>query len=251
VIEHNEISNTGSGVYFKDTGNTLPQNNVRVRFNHMDDVDQCFRWSTTSEARNYVHQNVCTNSRIGLLTTGGGLSDDWIFNNTFYGMSGTAVYPTSLGSGGRFWNNIVAEADHVILLEGGSMPAETVIDFEHNIYHAYRQFYTGTNGSLTFAGFRNSYPAHESVSPGSMSTDPRFVNPEGGDFRLCTGAGTPSSTCTGASPAMGVADDIFDLYADGSTSDTVPPGAHVDNREDIGLRIVRPGEPQSVRVLDP
>jgi hypothetical protein len=36
----------------------------------------------------------------------------------------------------------------------------------------------------------------------SVTSDPRFVSPANGDFRLCTGKGTRAANCTGASPAL-------------------------------------------------
>ena len=251
VVENNYATNVSIGLYFKDTGSSLPQHNIRVRYNKFDGVDQCFRWSVTAEDRNYVYQNVCANSGFGVFTTGGGLSNDWIFNNTFYNIPNAAVYPTSFGSGGRFWNNIVVNTGRVVLVEGGTMPSTAVIDFQHNVYSGYQQFYTGQDGNRTLSGFRSAYPGQEAVAPLSYDGNPLFVNAAAGDFRLCTGAGNPSPSCSGASPVLSVAVDIFDLDGDGNTSEVLRPGAFVSGSEIMGVTngIQRPSAPTNVRII--
>lgn len=255
LIEHNDLSNCGTAVAWKDTGgSTLPQENVRVRFNHILNVNYCLSMSQTAEGRNYFYQNVCTNSRFGWFITGGGTSGDWIFNNTYYNLLASGVYPTSLGFGGRFWNNIVVNADRVVLLEGGSMPDSSVIDLEHNVYFGHRQFYSGTDGNLSFSSFRSAYPTHNADAPLSVEANPLFVNASQGDFRLCTGAGNPAPSCTGASPALAIGLDFFDLDGDGNTSEAIRAGAFVTNNESMGVSggVRRPpSSPTDLHVIRP
>lgn len=235
VVEHNLFSNVSSGVIFKDTQNTLAQSGVHVRFNRIDHVDQCLVWSITAENRNYVYQNLCMNARFGLVITGGGLSNDWIVNNTFVGLSVGAVYLASNnGSGGKFWNNIIVSADQVILLETIAMPEDDVIDFEHNLYFGFRRYYSGSDGPRTFEDFKRMYSTHNLAAPASIDRDPQFANAAAGDYGLCMGPWQPVSSCTGSSPAMQLAVDVMDLDRDGATGDLVPAGAYVSNDERIG-----------------
>jgi hypothetical protein len=251
IVENNYATNVSTGLILKDQSFTLPQNNVRARFNKWDGVDRCFEWSMTGEDRNYVYQNICANSGIGIFVTGGGLSNDWIFNNTFYNISQTAVYPSGNGSGGRFWNNIVVNANIAILFEAGPMPGSNVFDFEHNVYFGNGQFYQGTDGRRTLSGFRSAYPGQEADAPFSIEANPLFVNAAAGDFRLCIGPGLPAASCTGVSPVLGLALDIFDLDGDGSTVDLIRAGAHITNTEVFGVPsgIQRPSAPTNVRII--
>jgi hypothetical protein len=251
IVENNYATNVGSAVGIKDNPFTLPQNNMRIRYNKFDGVDRCFSWSTTTEDRNYIYQNVCVNAIIGLIVTGGGLTNDWIFNNTFYNISGTAVYPTSMGAGGRFWNNIVVNANRVVLVEAGSMPGTNVIDLQHNVYSGHPVFYSGADANRSLSQFRGLYGGQESIAPLSIEANPLFVNAPQGDFRLCTGAGQPAASCTGASPALAVAVDIFDLDGDGSTTDVIRAGATITGSEVFGVPngIQRPSPPTNVRII--
>jgi len=257
IVEHNTATNVVTGLIFKDTSFTYTQSGVRVRFNKWDGVDRCFEWSMTAEDRNYVYQNLCMNSGFGIYTTAGGLSNDWIFNNTFYNVPNAAVYPTSAGAGGRFWNNIVMNAGRVVLVEAGVMPGAGVLNFEHNVYWGTSQFYSGQDGNKTFATYRSTYTSQDSAAPGSVESNPLFVNPAGGDFRLCTGAGSPAASCTAASPAIGRAVDIGDLNGNGNTSETIRAGAFITNTEVMGLENSStgggasgsPAAPSNLRIL--
>ncbi len=251
IVENNYVTNVGSAIAIKDSSFTLLQNNMRIRGNKFDGVDRCISWSTATEDRNYVYQNVCANSLLGLFVTLGGLTNDWIFNNTFYNITGAAVFPSGNGGGGRFWNNIVVNANRVVLVESGSMPSTNIIDLQHNVYFNHPVFYSGADANRTLSGFRGLYGGQESAAPLSIEANPFFVNASAGDFRLCTGPGAPSASCTGASPALTIGIDILDLDGDGSTTDTIRAGAHITNTEVFGVPngIPRPSAPTNVRII--
>jgi hypothetical protein len=223
IVEYNFATNMATGLMFKDTGSTLPQSNIRVRYNKFDGVGSCIRFTVTAENRNYVHNNLCLNSGTGLNVTGGGLSNDWIFNNTYYNLSSTGLMPSANGAGGRFWNNIIYRSDRIVYVDG-TMPADSVIDLEHNVYFQYRQFYYGYDSSRSFELFKSTFPSHDSAAPASFDGDPQFMNVAGGDFRLSAG-----------SPAMNRGIDLLDLDADGSSGDLINAGAYVTGNEVIGI----------------
>jgi hypothetical protein len=244
IIEHNVGRNSGAGVYFKDSTNTNPQSGNLVRFNRFDAVNEVIAFSLTSENRNYIYQNVGMNGNVGLAVVGGGLSNDWIFNNTFYRMALAAVVINGAGTGGRFWNNICVQCDTVVLASQGAMPSEAVFDMEHNVYSAYGQFYQGSDGARSFASFKSSYAGQEQAAPASVDANPLFVNAATGDFRL-----------GGSSPAIGRGVDLHDLNGNGSTTDTISAGAHVTGAEVIGPQgglpnpPTAPAAPTAVRVV--
>lgn len=234
VIEHNFGSNAGSGVFFKDTANTNPQSGNQVRFNHFDSVGEVIAFSVTAEGPNHVYQNIGTNSGWGLTVVGGGLAGDWVFNNTFHNLSFGFVSPSQAGAGGSAWNNICVGCDRIVYVNNGSMVSDAVLDVEHNLYQGYTQFYEGTDGTLTFAGFQAAYPDQDQSVPASLTADPVFVDELNGDFRLCTGAGEPVVGCSGASPALALGVDLLDLNGSGNSGDAIPAGAFVTGSEVIG-----------------
>jgi len=222
LVENNQISNVAGGIYFKhNSGGSLPMTNVRARYNNISNAGQCVSWSI-GVGSNHFYQNICTDSSFGALITGNGLLNDWIFNNTFSNLSGGGMYLSPNGTGGRFWNNICVNCTTAIISEGGPMPAENVIDFEHNVYRGYNNFYSGVGGSQTFATFKSMYPAFEQSTPASVDADPMFISSV--NFRLQAG-----------SPARTLGLDLFDLDNDGSTTDIIPAGAYITGNEVIGL----------------
>ncbi len=236
LIEHNVGVNSGAGIYFKDTGSTNAQSGNVVRYNRFDQVNEVIAFSVTAEGRNYVYQNIGTHGHTGVLVTGGGLSGDWIFNNTFYRMSLTAVAPSQLGQGGRFWNNICVECERAVYVEGGTMVASSVLDLQHNLYFGYGIFYTGSDGNRSFSDFRSTFAGQEQQAPASIDSDPELVDLAELDFRPCRATGVPAASCASASPALSLGVDLHDLDRDGNTSDLIPAGAYVSGGEVIGIQ---------------
>ena len=224
IIEHNDLSNAGAGVYFKDTGVTNAQNNNRVRYNAIHGVLEAVAFSITAEDRNYVYQNLITGCDFGLVVTGGGLSNDWIFNNTYYNCAQAVVYlANSSGSGGRFWNNIAHTSPIGIATNGFTMVADTVFDGEHNCWFNLTNFYNGSDGNRTFASFKGAYADQEQAATVSVESDPLFVT-NGSNFHL-----------QGGSPAATLGVDLGDLDVDGSTVDAIPAGCYVSGTETMGV----------------
>jgi hypothetical protein len=253
IIEHNDCSNSGGGVSFKDCPTCAgDQSGNIVRFNKFTNIGQVLGLShqsggTGTEGRSYWYQNV-SNASFGSAVKISGATNDWIFNNTFYGGTGgsSAAYDLSTAntSGVRLWNNIIHTVDYGIIVGNGgaTMVADTVDDLEHNVYWTFAQtFYWGSDGNRTFVSFTGAYSdqdqANSPAGTESVNSDPRLANPAGGDFRLCTAAGVPHASCAGASPAINRGVDLHDLDGDASTTDAINAGAYITGNETIGLDV--------------
>jgi hypothetical protein len=114
------------------------------------------------------------------------------------------------------------------------MPPAAVIDLEHNAYQTYSQFYSGPDGGQDFAGYLATFPDHDQAAPASIDADPVFIDAAAENFRLCTGAGQPAASCPGASPAIALGIDIFDLNGNSDTTDLIPAGAYLTGNEILG-----------------
>jgi hypothetical protein len=216
LIEHNYFADSGSGFYFKDQLDTL-QGNI-VRFNTVENCTEGFAVSMTNEARNDIYQNLFIDCGIGFEVTGGGFSSEYIYNNTFIN-SGTGVFLNSpVGLGGRVWNNIFENTGGALLfLEGDTMPAASVVSFEHNVYHTFAPFYHGSDGNRDVASYQGAYGDQDIALPISITVDPLFVNPGAGDYRL-----------QGGSPAL-------TLGRHPDTAAIIPAGCYITGTETIGL----------------
>lgn len=141
----------------------------------------------------------------------------------------------------------------MIYVENGAMVADTVLDVEHNVYFGSTRFYSGSDGNRDFTSYKSAFPSQDQAAPASVESSPLFVNAAAGDFRLCTGAGVPAPTCSGASPALNRGVDLNDLDSDGSTTDNIPAGAYITNNEVIGrtttVSSVPPAPPTNFQLI--
>ncbi len=244
TIENNQFSTSNSGVFFKDTGTTANQGGNIVRFNRFTTVREAVVWSQltagSTESGNDVYQNVITGctQAFGFIDgpAQGSQSDD-VFNNTAYDCSTSfATLDNNDGThlGIRFWNNI-ASTTTLGISSVSTMSAATIINFQHNVYRSFTNFYNGSDGNRTLASFTAAYTDQENTSPVGVDADPGFVNAATGDFRLCTAAGVPHASCAGASGILTQGVDALDLDGDSSTSDNIPAGAYLTGLETIGI----------------
>jgi hypothetical protein len=125
------------------------------------------------------------------------------------------------------------------------MPTDLVVDLEHNLYFTFTNFYTGTDGNRNFTNYLLLNLTQDQLAPASRNVNPLFANASGADYRLCTGAGAPVASCSGASPAMTLGIDLFDLNGNGSTSDSIRAGAYVTNNETFGPSAAGPQSPSA------
>ena len=234
LIEHNDISNCGSGIYIKAVFLTSSQDRTVVRFNAIHDVlAQGLIMQHTTDGR--VYQNVIRDNPIGILFSG----DDRpghhprngiVANNTLDGNS-TGVLYNGVRENLRFWNNIITNSATAHYSDGAT-PGNVRI--EHNDYGGITGHFARFRGvGYTFSDWRDAF-SHDDAAPASITRDPLYANGPSDDFRLCAGPRTPVRACSRTSPAWTLGIDLLDLDGDTSTSDTVPAGAYVTGNESVG-----------------
>lgn len=239
IVENNYVYNSGSGVAVKGIFGANSQLRTIVRHNLLVGNLIGMYLAGTRDAR--VYQNVVRDGGNGVqLTAQSPETDDHpindiVANNTFHSMSQACVLIISNAHQNvRIWNNICSNStSRVFTIGNNPMPVEGAIDVEHQIYDGYGGFAQDSTGLKSFDQWKASY-GHDSANPASIQSDPLFVNESANDFRLCTGAGAPASSCTGASPAMTRGVDLLDLDNDGNTTEVIRAGAFVTNGETIG-----------------
>jgi hypothetical protein len=251
LIENNEISGCGTGVFLK--ANTTPT---------YPDANGLRSWNTIS--KNYIHdcstgitlhrthqtdqlqkitQNILQNingdfGAIKVWSFGDAESDPnnvKVVNNTIvdslyaFWLSDLIANTTN----NIFWNNIVYKSsstgsivriNHAEASYNGIAPANA--DFEHNLY--YNSPYQATGeavASLSLATWKATY-GQDSSSPAAITNNPLFVSYATNNFKLQAG-----------SPALILGIDILDLDRDGATNDTIPAGAYITGNEIIGRTV--------------
>jgi len=248
IVQHNYCGDSNAGIILKDNdavGNTGGGNTFRL--NYFDDMSAAgFTIShiTAGETASIFSQNIVDgNVRTCINIISAPSGDDFI-NNVCY--NGQAFSPGLISIGGastagmRIWNNIGHTLPYMAAVEVGGMYAPAVADHEHNAYYNFFEafFIDESAGTDNFAQWLAGTTGQDEDAPASTSTsDPRFANIAGDDFRLCTAAGVPDASCVGASPAIALGVDALDLDSDSSTTDTIPAGAYVTGNEIIGLDV--------------
>lgn len=235
VIENNEISNNGTGIYSKSsyTPSALtPAVTIRkniIRNNSADGLG-LQSWSNW-----HIYQNLILGNQFGITMfnyqyyVGGAQPRNYrVANNTLYGnqvnfrLEGSCNLATNM----VYRNNIAynASANSIWGEQSGCTTNITKSNYDFN-YNMYGQ---GSNfGDLFFLRFPLSTwqsATYDYQDPNSTSgTNPLFVNASGGNFRLQAG-----------SPAINAGRDILDLNNNGSTTDTINLGAYITGNEIIG-----------------
>jgi hypothetical protein len=127
-------------------------------------------------------------------------------------------------AGHRAWNNICSNTTEWGMIFGGasSMLTPTNFSLEHNVYHSTGGGMMTNEDAHSLSQWKSNF-RQDSAAPASITSDPRFVNPGGGDYRL-----RPDS------PARALGVDVLDLNGNGSTTDVIPAGVYVTGSEVIG-----------------
>lgn len=231
LIENNEISDSGSGIFLKatlaQTGRFDIRNNL-IRNTWMGIA--VHRSPNTESAPVRIHQNIIAGAEYGVVIwmfdVATGPHNVKIVNNTIYGAR-TGLYMNGeviAGANHVFWNNIVSNSvDYAINWNASAATLSSDrLDAQHNLYYGYGRFAIVWDQNHTLQSWQSGF-AQDSTAPASRSADPLFVNATQQDFRL-----------QASSPARVLGIDLFDLNGNGSTTDTVPAGAYVRGNEVIG-----------------
>lgn len=225
LMEHNEITTCLHGLFLKGYDNPGP---FTLRYNYIhDSVGRGVRFGELMDGGAVVSQNVLLNNMYGCYTadaTSDGPMNTKIVNNIIDGGThearGTVFYYSTLNGieNALLQNNIVVNANHGI--DAGTDNAIDQLTSDYNNVHNCSVEYISPTGEMTLSEWQSAY----SKDLNSFTTDPEFMDPSGGDYRL-----RPGSPCENA----GI--DILDLDNDGDTTDPVNIGAYITGDECIGL----------------
>lgn len=255
LIEHNEISDSGSGIFLKAPGAQpdAPIARFVIRNNYVHGISgsgiAVHRSPNTANEPVHVYHNIVTNSGIGLNIWGfdGGSTDPRnvkFVNNTIVN-NGTGIlipYGVVSDAGHVIFNNIIANSGEYAINYGGANVriGTPHIDFQHNLYDGNARFGIVYTTNQTFSSWQSSFQ-QDSANPASRQAATLFVNSGSHDFRLLD-----------TSPAIDAGIDILDLNRNGSTTDRVTIGAYISGTETIGLtsgeRIAPPSAPRDITI---
>jgi hypothetical protein len=256
VIENNTFHSSGVGVFIKGQHPGFTQDRTIIRRNLIFNMGASgIMLLASRDAR--VYQNVIRDSQWGLTvySLGGGPTNDIWANNTVHNSryAGIRFRGSATGwSNIRFFNNVVTGSSEAAV-NGEMFSGPSSSSFQHNAYFGFQNFANFAATYRTFDYWRNTW-GQDQQAPASTSSDPRYVDAAGGDFRLCTGPGAPAATCTTGSSVLNLGIDILDLNNNGSATDAIRPGAYITGNEVIGhggtvTTSPAPSAPTNVRVI--
>lgn len=256
LIEYNTIYDS-DGVFFIKR-NYLVESTWTVRYNHAYSVVRGIRadqLTDTSTAETVdVYQNLLVDVTEACFVTwqydGSDTTGLRFVNNTC--VNGALAFESATldaSAGHKVYNNIFTSVPlGYRTADYAAAWTTTTIDAQHNVLE----------GMTNAATFRYELSGQSTVSFAtwqgygqdidSSQSDPVFANAAGGDYRLCTAAGVPHASCSGASPAINLGVDIFDLDGDSSIVDSVNAGAYITGNETIGAGASSVSAPVRLRI---
>lgn len=258
VIENNEITDSGSGIFLKAPADENVPNWIDqfiVRYNRIARTQYgiaMHRSPNTAARPARIYQNIVTDSMIAIRIwnfSGDGTdpANGQFVNNTLYNnqeslnVNGTLVP----NSGHYFWNNVVANSTIYAVNNDGPVAnmAMSKINSQHNLHWSFRRFGIVWTTNYNTIGEWQAGTGMDTQAPASTSADPLFVNAAAGDFRLAAN-----------SPARTGGVDLLDLNFNGSTSDGIPRGAYITGNEVIGRggsvsTLAPPRAPTNLRLI--
>jgi hypothetical protein len=232
LIENNEISNSGSGIFPKGNYNY----DITIRYNWIENTRKGIRvsYSDATRGENRIYQNVIRNGtdieHIGIEVAES--SFNWtVANNTIYSvMNGIYLFSGTTGGNIRIANNVIANTTTAL----NAWESQAVVPGPgRNLYQNSTQWAWSGRAYSSLAAWALAATADAS----SISASAGFENAGAGNFRLAA-----------TSPARGLGVDILDLNLNGSYSDLINSGAYQTGSEVIGRNLgPRPVPPSSVR----
>lgn len=234
LIEQNEISGCGSGIFLKGNYPPAPTAGSTIRNNLIYNVVHTGIAVHVSPqpdgAPIRIHQNIISGagySGIRIWPFGDPVREPRLVqavNNTIFNARiGVELNGTLIANARHmFWNNIVYGSSTYAVNHVGGAGNLTVdkIDFEHNIYTAGNVTLVGDGREMSLSTWKTTFN-QDNEAPASSSVNPLFVSAT--DLRL-----------QGSSPARNAGVDVFDLDGDGSNSDPIALGAYAVGNEVIG-----------------
>jgi hypothetical protein len=245
TFEHNELFKCGTGIFLKG-GPPRHVGFFTIRYNLLYDIGEdrggpqggaIFLHAgapSTPEAPARIYQNVIRDVtegiRIWMFDGRDPLNNPMnaqVFNNTIVNAhQGLFVHGDPLPQAGHmFYNNIVAgTADAAMAFEGTPAGLEASrFASNHNLFFRTSDI-SAAGGTYALGEWRRQYK-HDAADPVSKVGDPKFVNADGGDYRLQAG-----------SPARNLGVDRLDLDGDNNRENRISAGAYVTGNETIGRR---------------
>lgn len=218
LIENNEISNCGAGIYIKGQFANTDQGSFTIRRNKIHTIqNQCIEFGGHNGPTSNVYQNIITDGNQGVMLGRDGVDNVVVVNNTLDNHTDASLWlKANLGTGCRFENNISINPGNAhITGDAGPVTADIIPD--HNCYdQSIAVWYINSTAYNSFATYDTGSGAYED---NSINSDPGFVG--GGDYSLDTG-----------SPCLDTGDDILGLVGGG----VINMGA-VINIDTIGPRL--------------
>jgi hypothetical protein len=262
TIEHNEIYDSGGGIFIKR--NYTNEGAWTFRFNYIHDTDYGIRadqlTDTTAQYDTLIYQNLLKTVFYPFMSNHYETYETYdlkIVNNTVIGDGACVVVfdgPELTASADHdIWNNVATDCPLAYRTQQSSGDwSAAILDSQHNAWYQVTNAVTWDyeeGGQTTHSWATWVARPMDATSPASLtSSDPLFANAAGSDYRLCTGSGTPHASCSGASPAIALGVDMLDLDGDGSTSDNIPAGAYITGNETIGVGAETSGQPVRLRI---
>jgi hypothetical protein len=219
LIENNLFYNNGTAIFAKGVHPGFTQARNVIRRNLVRDNSNGIRGLAFEDG--LVYQNVVyNNTDIGLwLGFGDARRSRWL-NNTLVNNSRSIVAQGTDLVGVQVLGNIIASSPYAHYNWTNDSPTQQDVVYNRNVYfNNARHAHYEARGTIAFADWQATYR----MDLNGVSTNPMFVGPAAGDFRLQSGSSVRS-----------VAIDLLDLNGNGSTSDSVSAGAYVTGNETIG-----------------
>lgn len=249
IIEHNDISNTATGIYVKGdhSGDGSPQENTIIRFNRIHDLPGTgIRLAAANGTK--VYQNIIKGAVGGVRVydfASPQSSNITVQNNVIVSTNknedgGISFAGTTNVVNARVFNNILYGSFSEAVNFGLAAPGD--VEFEHNVYYGYDAWGSVAGAQRSFGTWQGTY-RQDTASSAGITSNPSFADEM--DYKL-----------NGGSPALSLGIDILNLNRNGSTSDIIPAGAYITGTEVIGLTqrsggstdITPPSAPLNVRL---